>query len=398
MSSHRWLSRRLCPGTALLVVAAAAALASGCASPEVPAARHVIIPQTVQDVQARQQGTSVVLSFTLPNQSTQKEPLAEPPAVEIYRGEVAAGATAKAAAKTGMKPIYTIPSEMVDTYRDQGKIVYRDTVDAATLARPRGTVEWVYVVRTRVARSRASADSNRVVLPIEPPPPPVAGLRARLMKANGEPPSMTVILEWPREAGGVFYIFRAELTANSASSSQAESSRSEAQTPLLKVGEVRLQGSAGDLLAQYRDSKVEIGHTYSYIVRRADEYISFFPVVESADSNPAIVTVAEAQPPKVPEDVQALAVAATATEPPYVSLSWTIGAEAGVAGYAVYRSAQEGVRGVRLNDELLGAPTYQDASAAAGQRYFYSVTAVAGSGLESAPSPAVEAQIPTGQP
>jgi fibronectin type 3 domain-containing protein len=121
-------------------------------------------------------------------------------------------------------------------------------------------------------------------------------------------------------------------------------------------------------------------------------------VVESADSKPAVITVVEAIPPAAPQEVEVVVAPAAANQPGSVSLSWAIGAEAGVAGYAVYRSEQDGARGVRLNDELLGAPTYRDTSAAAGRRYSYSVTAVAGSGLESAPSPAVEAQIPAAQP
>ena len=95
-----------------------------------------------------------------------------------------------------------------------------------------------------------------------------------------------------------------------------------------------------------------------------------------------------------PSDLEAVVLPAAEPEQASVSLAWNIASEADVAGYAVYRSEQEGVRGVRLNGQLLGSPTYRDGSVAAGRRYFYSVTAVDTAGQESAASAAVEAQIP----
>ena len=80
--------------------------------------------------------------------------------------------------------------------------------------------------------------------------------------------------------------------------------------------------------------------------------------------------------------------------PAHVSLSWAISPETGVAGYVVYRSEQVAARGIKMNENLLGSPTYRDLSVAPGGRYFYSVTAVDGAGQESPPSAAVEAQIP----
>jgi fibronectin type 3 domain-containing protein len=116
--------------------------------------------------------------------------------------------------------------------------------------------------------------------------------------------------------------------------------------------------------------------------------------VESADSPPAAIVVAEAVPPAPPQDLEAVVAPAAPPQPAAVSLVWAIASDAGVAGYAVYRSEQDGVRGARLNEQLLGSPTYRDGSVAAGRRYFYSVTAVDAAGNESAPSTAVEAQIP----
>jgi fibronectin type 3 domain-containing protein len=52
----------------------------------------------------------------------------------------------------------------------------------------------------------------------------------------------------------------------------------------------------------------------------------------------------------------------------------------------VYRNDQQGQRGMLITPELLLTPAYRDSSVAAGQRYWYTVTAVDRAGNESAPS------------
>lgn len=378
-------------------------MASGCASPDEPTARRVIIPQTVQDVQGRQQGAAVVLSFTLPSQSTRKEPLAAPPAVEIYRGEIAGGAGAKPIEKIRMRLVYTLPAEMVDSYRANGRIVYRDEIEAGELARAAGAAaEWIYLVRTRAARNRVSEESNRVVVRIRPAPETVRNVSAR---ASGQ----SVTVAWPREANASYRVYRAEIAPESAAAASVDASKAVLRMPLVQVAQMgasengaTTSSAQGALqvqptpVLQYQDENVELGHAYLYIVRRVTQFGD--DAVESADSKAVAITVVETVAPAAPQNVEAIVVPAVATEPAYVSLSWAISSEADVAGYVVYRIEQEGIRGVRLSEALVGSPTYRDTSVAPGRRYFYSVTAVDGGDLESAPSAAVEAQIPVTQP
>jgi hypothetical protein len=407
MPFHRWLSRRKRPGRAapaLLTLLATLALACGCASPDEPTARHPIVPQAVQDLQTHQQGAAVALSFTLPGQSTRKEPLAAPPAVEIYRGEVTPGLSAKAIEKAKTKLLYTIPGEMVNTYSVDGRIVYHDAIAAGELARTAsgsGT-SWVYLIRTRAARNRASAESNRVVVRIHPAPEGVSGVSARVA-------GQSVTLTWPREVGAAYRVYRAEIAPESAEAAAVDASKAILRMPLVQVAQTGGPANGGNATSvqgglpvppapvlQYQDENVELGHAYLYIVRRVAQYED--ATVESEDSPAAVITVVQAVPPAAPQDVQVVIAPATGTELASVSLSWAIGSDASLAGYAVYRSEQEGVRGVQLNEALVGAPTYRDASVAAGRRYFYSVTAIDAAGQESAPSTAVEAQIPATQP
>jgi hypothetical protein len=371
---------------ALALVLAACALA-GCASPDYPTPRRPIVPQPVQDLEARQQGRAVVLSFTLPGQSTRREPLAEPPAIEIYRGALEAGG--RPPERTATRLVYTIPGELAGSYQEGGRIVYRDAIEPGEVGLAPGGGR-IYVVRTRAERNRASAESNRVVVRTYVPPEAVADVRAAVVERG-------IALEWapaePLDAEtssgpGEYRVYRAEIAPGSAAAAREDASKATLIAPL------RLLGQAAE--TRYRDSDFEWGHAYLYVVRRVAQFGG--DVVESGDSRPAVITPAEVSLPAVPQGLEAVVVPASAQEAAYVSLSWAISAEAGVAGYAVYRSDQPETPAVRLNASLLGAPTYRDSSVAPGRRYFYRVAAVDGAGQESAPSTAVEAQIPEAQP
>jgi fibronectin type 3 domain-containing protein len=354
---------------------------AGCASPEEPAPRQrAIIPQAVRDLQGRQQGDDVVLTFTAPSQSVRNQPLAAPPVIEIFRGAAEPG---KPPEKNSTKLIYTIPGEMTQSYLENGKIVFRDRIEPGAIVKtPGASTAFIYAVRTQEARNRASAESNRVVARTYAPPESVGEVRAAVAK-----PAVT--LEWAPAAGvpastGEYRVYRAEVAPGSAAPASANVAAANLIQPL------QLLGSVAD--TRYRDSNFEWGHTYMYVVRRA---VQIGPdTVESADSKPAVITPAEIPPPATPQDVEAVVVPAAQQTAAYVSLSWAISPEGSVVSYAVYRSEQEGARGVRLNQDLLGSPTYKDTSAEPGRRYFYSVTAMDGAGQESPPSAAVEAQIP----
>ena len=377
----------------MALVALLPALAvAGCAAPGAPTPRRPVIPQPVQDLEARQQGDAVVLSFTLPSQSTRQEPLAELPAIEIYRGAMESAGAAPERTRTTL--IYTIPGALANSYQEYGRMVFRDALEPGEAGRapgPSAGAGRIYVVRTRAARNRASAESNRVVVRTYAPPEPVADIRATVAER-------AVTLEWlPAGQGtgaggssvpGEYRVYRAEITPESAAAAREDPSQANVLAPLRQLDQVA-EG-------RYRDNSSEWGRTYLYVVRRIAQFGS--DTVESGDSRPAVVTLVEVSPPAAPQGVEAVVVPATAQAAAYVSLSWAISAEAGVAGYAVYRSEESETPGARMNEGLSGAPTFRDLSVAPGRRYFYRVAAVDGGGRESALSAAVEAQIPEQQP
>jgi hypothetical protein len=86
--------------------------------------------------------------------------------------------------------------------------------------------------------------------------------------------------------------------------------------------------------------------------------------------------------------------AAAAGVQPSVALSWSESSSS-VSGYNVYRSTQSGTAYTKVNSSLLASQSYTDGSVASGQTYYYVVTSVNSSGVESAYSSQASAVIPT---
>jgi fibronectin type 3 domain-containing protein len=84
----------------------------------------------------------------------------------------------------------------------------------------------------------------------------------------------------------------------------------------------------------------------------------------------------------------------TSTTPHSVSLTWTASASGNVTGYKVYRSGTSGGP-YSLITSVGTTTTATDNSVAAGQTYYYVVTAVGNGGAESTYSNQARAIIPT---
>jgi hypothetical protein len=141
-----------------------------------------------------------------------------------------------------------------------------------------------------------------------------------------------------------------------------------------------------------RDEQFTFGARYVYLVRA----VSGPPdqAVASADSTPLYLTPRNTFPPAAPAGLVAATVPATGQQSAYVELSWEASAEPDLAGYWIYRSEDPAAPGRRLNAQLSLIPTFRDDTVAAGQRYFYRVSAVDQAGNESPLGAAAVAAIP----
>ncbi len=349
-----------------------------------PTPPRPVLPRPVTDLKARQQGSSVILDFTLPKKSDENETLAALPSIEIFRAERPTNATG-APAKMTTQLIYTIPSALVDTYLKEGLIEFRDPLKSDTLHGQ----EIVYMVRTRASTKRASNDSNIVsvrTLPV-PAAPTIykAWLREKEIELNWTPPRQE------SAAGGIagYRVYRGELPPNTPIPSEAvtDISRLKMSVPLTLLGP-----AAGN---SFRDTEFTFGTTYVYAVRSVvDEQGQ---PVESGDSAPLIVTPKDTFPPAAPQRLVAVPISdeqATGNGGGHIELSWDINQEPDLQGYWVYRSEQPGTTGLRINKILLLTPTLRDNNAVAGKQYTYRVTAVDRSGNESPFSSPVTAAVP----
>lgn len=114
--------------------------------------------------------------------------------------------------------------------------------------------------------------------------------------------------------------------------------------------------------------------------------ITFSPGLAGVYSGSAVITSNASNSP--------LTVSLSGTATHWVALTWT-DADADIVGYNVYRGSQSGGPYNKINGSLIAAKTWNDNNVQPGQSYYYVVTAVNASGIESAYSAEASGLIPT---
>jgi hypothetical protein len=355
---------------------------SGCAAPGEPYERKPPVPVAVTDLAATQAGNDVVLTFTLPQQTVDKRPLQELPAIEIYRdfGSLPPAGQARPASPANPTLLVTIPAAIEDRYTEQGHIHYADSLRAEDFAQHPDSVA-IYTVRTRASEKKVSANSNVVSVRIFPAPIAIGDLKTEVMHSavvlTWTAPDKTIAGSVP--AIGSYHIYRGEPEPAATATEEIK-----LKSPLVKIGETQS--------APYQDAQFEFGKAYVYSVRSVAQYAG--EALESANSNLAVVTPQNTFPPAAPQGLLVVLVLAQGEAPAHLELSWAINPETDIAGYNVYRSDQAGTLGSRANTEMLLTPAFRDMNVQPGHRYFYSVTAVDRTGNESPSSEAVSGGVP----
>ncbi|MDR3720966.1 MAG: fibronectin type III domain-containing protein [Candidatus Acidoferrales bacterium] len=355
---------------------------TGCAAPGEPYERKPPTPAAVADLTAAQAGNDVILTFTLPQQTVDRRPLQQLPAIEIYRdfGKPPAEGQAHVAAPENATLLVTIPAAIEDRYLEQGRIHFSDTLRAEDFAQHPDSVA-IYTVRTRISEKKPSANSNVASVRLYPALDAIGDLKAENTRSG-------VALTWtapektpagPAPAIAGYRIYRGEPEPAAAA---AEGMK--LKSPLVKIGEAQS--------TSYQDAQFELGASYVYSVRSVAQYPG--EALESGDSNLAVVTPRDTFPPAAPQGLLVVLVPAQGGAAAHLELSWAISPETDIAGYNVYRGDQESTPGTRLNTELLLTPAFRDMNIQPGHRYFYSVTAVDRTGNESPLGAVVSGGVP----
>jgi hypothetical protein len=356
-------------------------LLGGCGAPGEPQPPSPPIPSTVNDLSAHQQGNGVQLVFALPNRTVAGEKLAEPPAIEIFRGSLKSNGSPD---NKSFKLVYTIPGALADSYAAQGKIQFTDPLPSQDLRASPGAV-YAYRVRTRASKKKDSADSNTVTAKVYPVPDRIVSLDARVTPNAIElswPPPQFATAANPDEQVTGYHVYRGELDPSSPAPASSDLSQVKWKSPTILL--------APSQTNSYRDTLFDFGKTYVYQVRSL--VIADGKPVESDDSTPAIVTPRDTFPPAAPQNLVAAEIPGE-NGAVSVDLSWSINSEDDLAGYRIYRSEQSGERARSLQLDLLLSPAYRDVSVQPGYRYWYVVTAVDRAGNESRPSEPVLADL-----
>ncbi len=370
------------------------ALAS-CGSPTAPTppSRHISLPAA--DLSAGQIGEEVVLSFTLPQRTTDGKPVGKNLQILLYRQfrkEELPPATAEQASGLAgeelgqklfgeAKSVVEWTGEELDRLAVGRVMQYSDRIPVEDLKAHSG--EWaVYGVLARNRKGRSAGFSNVIAVRVYPAPAPPVNVIARTVEAGVElswsPPSQTTS-GTPIASLGPFHIYRS------------------------KPGEKEEWELVADAAnSPWIDTGVEYGKTYRYAVRAVAQYGS--DAVESDASPEASITPRDVFPPKAPEGLVGVPILA-AYGGPAIELSWEPNTESDLAGYNIYRSeeskpsprgigARDGAGYQKQNATLVLGSAYRDDTVEVGKTYVYAVTAVDNAGNESKPSAGTSASVP----
>lgn len=356
---------------------------SSCGAPGEPVPPAPLVPVAVSDLAARQAGDGVELIFTLPPKTVSGEKLTAPPAIEIVRGSLKPNGTPDS---KSFRVVYTIPGALVPNYVASGHVRFTDPISPAeTKAHPDAT--YAYVIRTRLSKKRAAANSNVVMARVFPVPQAISSVQFQVTETAVElswpVPTQTSAGD-PLSAVSGYHVYRGEMDPHAAAPAGKELSAVHWISPLT------LLASSG--ANSYSDKQFEFGKTYVYVVRSVVSLDG--NEIESDNSEPVTVTPRDTFPPAVPQDLVAAVLPGTAPATFVVDLSWSINLETDFAGYRVYRSEQEGARGQLVTPDFLATPAFRDSTVAPGHHYWYTVTALDRAGNESAPSSSITVDIP----
>ena len=363
-------SRRQRSITAAAATVLASLLAS-CASPGPPRPPSLHLPAIVTDLTAQRVGDRVRLHWTTPSRTTDNLSLAGPITAEICREPAnTAAPTANSAACVVVLHLAVKP----------GPSEAADLLPPALAADP--VLPLGYRLRMLNTEGRSAGASTAAIVPSGSAPPPVAGLHVTATRDGA-------VIEWqPLTSVAVVELQRSLVVTGkprpeAKKKSSMGLSRSEPSEIQLRSADPKAAPSAdpGGTL----DRGAQRGESYTYRAQRLRTVVIDGKTFElrSELSPPITLEVNDTFPPPTPTGLAS--VPSGSNGKAAIDLSWQPGTDADLAGYNVYRRAATGGY-ERLTAKPVLGPAYTDSTVAPGSSYTYRVTAVDGSGNESAPS------------
>ena len=361
----------------LLLLGSLALGAWGCGKKGPPRPPIKIRPETVSDLELRQEGRAVLIRFTPPTSSTVGQPLGDLKEIDVMRlrtdEPVSAPATTSSDGTTTAVPRGRFISaqdflKKADVFRTMGRVDLAKSVvdgkvqivdDLAT--EPFGgpaPARFYYAVVARDGDDRESNLSNVMSLvPLEPPQPPE---ELAITVERG-----AIKLDWSAPSSGPTPVgYNVYRTAPGTAPVAVNGS---------PVVDTELEDHAappdGELVYEIRSTVTK------------DR-----PYVESATAARASVSVTDTAAPSVPTKLR------VATTQGRIEVYWERVAASDLKGYIVYRATSELGPFDRLTARAVPETVFVDGSADAGRTYYYAVASIDASGNESERSQPVRGQ------
>ncbi|MBZ5614867.1 MAG: hypothetical protein LAO23_12725 [Acidobacteriia bacterium] len=349
-------------------------LLAGCAQPGAPLPPSLELPKPPTDLRASRKGNRVTLAWSEPTLTTDRQGVR-------YVGPTLVCLSLEYEMTECGSPAEILPAPSAAPQKPgtprPAPQTYTGTLPAA-MEPLDPAAEVTYAVEVLNRNARGAGLSNRVHVPAVPTLPPPADLAAELT-GDG------VVLTWTnaqsQNVPNVQYRYRVYR--------YDESSGKDAI-----AGEVPIPATTAEAgPTHFTDSAFEWERTYLYrvttvsIVKRPDSEVQ----VEGDDTSPVRIIAHDVFPPSVPAGLQAAF--SGEGQKPFIDLIWAPVTNADLAGYNIYRSEADAAA-IKLNSELVKAPSYRDSAVASGKTYTYSVSAVDVRGNESQRSEPTSEPVP----
>jgi len=321
----------------------------------------VKLPQTVEDIQATQRGTRVILTWQNPSSYVDGSPLSDIEIAEIW------------VLKKQKEPGKKTPEVGKEEFMQKAELAFsidRENIPEYTIQDPESKEmmryfhdlsgdaykTYTYIFGLRIKERKRYSDFSDLVtlepLPISLPPREVAAsLHQDRIDIAWKAPLENMDQSSPPNFKG-YNVYR--------SNPEEES---------LRINSDLVKGE------KYADKNFSFGQTYRYFVRAsATDEAPFF---ESLDSEVVEVLAEDSFAPQPPSGL--ISVGAVSM----IAISWDENSEKDLAGYRVWRKEEEEKEFRLLTPQAITESSYRDTSVENDKKYYYAVTAVDNEGNES---------------
>lgn len=343
---------------------------SACATIGPPQPPSLELPKPPVDLRAVRKGDRVILTWSIPTITTDRQTIRNLGATQICRGT----ADLKECGTPVGKSTTPLPERTTQSKKQKVEGSYTDILSSTLLSdSPAASITYAIEVLNR--DGRGAGLSNHARVPVVRSVPPPLDFRAQ---ATGQ----GIVLSWnnnlPPAIPNVRYVYRVYR-------------RQEGAPQATLVGELP---AGGEPRLTLTDSSFEWEKTYDYhaeAVTVISEPNKPEVQIEGDDTPDVRVFADDVFPPAVPSGLQA--VFSGPGQQPFIDLVWAPVPDVDLAGYNIYRH-EEGSAVTKVNSELIKAPAYRDTNVVSGKGYFYSVSAVDLRGNESAKSEEASEAVP----